>query len=747
MGERQMAGSKHKRSVRRALAVLAAVLCLGLWIWGARAKDSFYLQKQAAYQGGCDPAGGSVPAPGTLVSQAEWHDLYPGAYTLTVQYQTQVAGGCVEVFDPGAQRLLARAEFTPGGDTLRLPVTVEDYLPVLWVNSIAGDGVLFLETYAMASDGPVYTDAWWLLALALVLAGSCAWCLRRRRQGQEQDIWLWLLAAAFSLLFLTDHLPYGMDIEFHLSRIAGLGAALRAGQFPVRLNADLLAGGYISPIMYPELFLYPSGVMTALGASVLLAMKVLLIFITFATAFTGYYAMRQMLGGRAAMLFTVLYMCCPYRFDDIYTRAALGEALAMAFLPLAAVGIWQLVQGDHRKGFWSALLGISAVLQSHIITAFLVLLFGSLYGLAALVWQGKRFWQNGRPAALGGAAAATVLLNAWYLVPFLHFSRWDLNIFHDKSFMHAASIYPWQAFMESYTTNGENYTTQTAGEMPLSLGFALLVCLLLCAGRLLGGKNRGDGLQKGLLAMGTLAFWMTTSLFPWDRLEALPLMQMTFCKIQFPWRMLAVTAVMYCAAAALELERLWQEKHASVVAGVFVLALLAALNGGSSYLFTNAATLAGSSADYTHEWLYDGQYLQTGHRGSAVGYQTKAGGVGTNGAVITGFQRRGDSMTFTYRRDDLEQPAVFRMPLYNYGLYRATAADGSVLPIRSDEYNGLAEVVVAGTQPEGTVTVAYRAPLRFRLGEAVTLLTAAALLWLRRRKKQVKRKIQAGKTA
>lgn len=743
-----MTDSKHKRGLCRALAALTAVLCLGLWVWGARAKDCFSLQKSAAYQEGCDPADGSVPMSGTLVSQSEWHDLYPGAYTLTVQYQTQAVGGCVEVFDPGSQCVLARAEYTPGGDTLRLPVTVSDYLPVLWVNSIAGDGALFLETYTLASDGPVYTDAWWLPALALAAAGSCAWCLRRRQRGHEQDIWLWLLAGAFSLPFLTDHLPCGMDIEFHLSRIAGLGAALRAGQFPVRLNADLLPGGYISPIMYPELFLYPSGAMTALGTSVLLAMKVLLVFITFATAFTAYYAMRQMLGGRAAMLFTLLYMCCPYRFNDIYTRGALGEALAMAFLPLAAVGIWQLVQGDFRKGFWSALLGISAVLQSHIITAFLVLLFGTVYGLAALVWQGKRFWQNGRPAALGGAAAATVLLNAWFLVPFLHFSRWDLNIFHDASFMRAASIYPWQAFMESYATKGENYTTQTAGEMPFSLGFALLVCLLLCAGRLPGGKNRGDGLQKGLLAMGTLALWMTTTLFPWNRLETLPLMQMTFCKIQFPWRMLAVAAVMYCAAAALELERLWQENHTPIVAGVTVLALLAALNGGSRYLFTNNTTLADSSADYTHEWLYEGQYLQTGHRWDAIGYQTKAGSIQTGSpAEITGFQRQGDSITFSYHRDDTQQPAVFRMPFYNYGLYRATAADGSVLPIRSDERYGLVEVLVTDTLPEGTVTAAYRAPLRFRLGEAVTLLTAAVLLWLRRRQIQARKKAPSGKTA
>lgn len=743
-----MADSKHKQSLCRVLAALAAALCLGLWIWGARAKDTFALQQNAVWQEGCDPAGGRVPARGTVVSRSEWHDLYRGEYTLTIQYRTPVAGGRVEVFDPGAQRLLAQSEFTPGGDTVQLSFTVAEYLPLLWVNCIAGEGALDLDTYTLASVGPVYTDAWWLLALALLAAGSFVWCLRRRRRGQEQDVWLWLMAAAFSLPFLTDHLPAGMDLEFHLSRIAGLGAALRAGQFPVRLNTDLLAGGYISPIMYPELFLYPGGAMTALGASVLLAMKVLLVFITFATVFIGFYAMRQMLGGRAAMLFTVLYMCCPYRFNDIYTRAALGEALAMAFLPLAAVGIWQLVQGDFRKGFWTALAGISAVLQSHIITAFLVLVFGAVYGLAAMLWQGWRFWQGGRPAALAGAAAATVLLNAWFLVPFLHFSRWDLNIFHEAGFMSTSAIYPWQAFMDSYTTNGENYGTQTVGEMPFSLGFALLLCLLLCAARLLRGKNTGDGLLKGLLALGTLALWMTTSLFPWNRLETASLVQATLCKLQFPWRMLAVAAVLYCAAAALELERLLAAGHATVVAGVFVLALLAALNGGSQYLFTNMTALAGSSADYNHEWLYEGQYLQAGHLGSAVANQTRQGGVRTDERTeITGLQRKGDSITFTYLRHDPQQQTVFRVPVYNYGLHRATAADGRALPIRSDEQYGLIEVVPDDDLPEDTVTVAYRAPLRFRLGEAVTLITAASLLWLHRRKKQAGSDTLLAKTA
>ena len=62
------------------------------------------------------------------------------------------------------------------------------------------------------------------------------------------------------------YLTFGHDLSAHLSRIEGLKAGLLSGQFPVRINPDLLEGrGYAFSLMYADLLLYPAAVLRILG--------------------------------------------------------------------------------------------------------------------------------------------------------------------------------------------------------------------------------------------------------------------------------------------------------------------------------------------------------------------------------------------------------------------------------------------------------------------------------------------------
>lgn len=726
---------------RSALCLLALAALLGLWFTGARAKDVYHTEtSETGYAEGYDPAEGGPAWENAVVAEGfELHDLYPGSYTITIRYAAAGEGARFEVLDQESTAVLAEGVYDPAAGEVTAAFALTRMTPTLSVRSVLGaagpaqgDAALELLGCAVDSAGPLYTDALWALALLALAALAFGWCVLRMRAGKPRDLQLFLLGGAFSLPYFTDHLPYGMDLEFHISRIYGIAAALREGQFPVRINLDFLNGaGYISPVMYPELFLYPSGAMCAAGASVLFGMKVLLVLIVFATVYTAYYAMRQMLGDKAAMLFTLLYLCCPYRLNDVYTRAALGEALAMAFLPLAAAGIWQLVQGDYKKGFWSAAVGITCVLQAHIISAFLVVLFGVIYGAAVLLADGRRFFADlRRLGTLLAAALATVALNLWFLVPFLHYSQWDLHIFHEEGYLDTASIYLWQAFMDSYTTWGDNYDKTTTGEMPLSIGLVTLIGAglflywLICRPP---EKTPGRRIGAGCLALGTLALLMASSLFPWAQLQTLPLVEATFCKMQFAWRTLMVAAVLYTAVTALAMERLLAEGRAAVAGGMAVLAVTAALTAGSGYLFHNGTILTGSSDDWNRGWVYGGQYLLNQTDPGAVGYQAKQGGIRTESAAsVDGYAKRGTTVTFHFAGDGAGD-TVFRLPLYYYDLYAAALEDGTPLAIGPDPNYQMVQVTVPAGIAQGTVTVRYREPLRFRAAEAVS---AAALVGL-----------------
>ena len=47
-----------------------------------------------------------------------------------------------------------------------------------------------------------------------------------------------------------------------------------------------------------------------------------------------------------------LYVFSLYRFTDIYVRGALGEVLAFIFMPVALIGIYEVLWGDEKKWSW-----------------------------------------------------------------------------------------------------------------------------------------------------------------------------------------------------------------------------------------------------------------------------------------------------------------------------------------------------------------------------------------------------------
>lgn len=732
-----------KLSKVRVLTALALTLAAALVFLGLRQRDvyqfttdqvGFSEEYTAAVQAGDTAAFAGQPISEGLSVRA----VPPGRYTLELFYTRAGAGSRVQLVDPVNNQLLAEAQLDSNGESTAVPLTLDHHASVLVVRGIAGaDGVLELTGGTWASDGPVYTDAFWAMGCLLVFAAA-GWLLwRRYRRGSTRPLQLFVLAAVASLPFCTAHLPTGHDLHFHLSRVYGLGMALLDGQFPVRINLDFWANvGYINPILYPELFLYPSGALCALGASVLLAYKLLLVGITFATAFVAYYAMRDLLGDRPALWFAALYLLNPYRMNDLYLRAALGEALAMVFLPLVLAGLWNLMQGDCRRGFVMAGAGITGVLQSHIITTFLVVVYGGLYAAAVLLVQGRRFFADRRrPLTLLGAAGTTVALNLWFLVPFVTFSRWDLNIFHENGQLETAWVYLPQAFLESYSTGYELGTTVTQGDASLSVGAALLAGSVLFVLLRPALRQRARAVGTGCLAMGALALFLCSDWFPWQALKQLPLVYDLFSKQQFAWRGLTVVCLCLTVPAALALDHLWQNKRQGAAAVVAALACFSALNASSGYLSENWTLMTSSSSQWSRDTLNGGEYMLTGVDTGAVRQLAAQGVTPLDGGTVTQWQRQGTTVTFTYQ--DAAAGDRFLLPLYGYdALYKARRQEDGTAQTVARGTGQMLEVTV--TEGAGTVEVRYYDPLRFRLAGLASLLTAAGLaaLALRRRKKE-----------
>ncbi len=725
--------------------LLVLLLCVGLWFCQARSEDIYSHILIATPVGDFDGTAADQSAyAGETVYSDEVDDLYPGTYHLEVNYKAAGRGGRIEYVDLSTGEVLAEGTLSPDAVYWDTTLTLAHRVARLGMRSVLAEGTLWVDSCYFTSTGPVYTDALWSLAALAGLAAAGAALYRRFRAGRRYGLLLFFAGLAVSLPFVSDGLQNGHDICFHLSRIEGIAAGLLHGQFPVRLNETFLyGGGYLSSVMYPELFLYLPGALCAAGASVLCAYKLLCLFINLMTVLCGYQGMRRIFGDKVGFAFALLYLLNPYRLDDLLLRAAIGEALAMAFLPLAAAGLYDLMQGSARRGFWEAVLGITAVFQSHMISTVLLITFGGVYVLGYVLSHLRTYFAGGkRFAALCAAAASTVLVNLWYLVPFLSYSRWDLKIFTDQTALHKSAIVPFQAFMDLYHYSNDTPGAETAGEMPETIGLALLVAAVLFLVLCLAGKLEAGLRQKGgvCLLMGGFAWFMSTELFPWDTLQKLPLLNNVFSRFQFAWRFLIAAALLGSAVAAIVLVQLLEDRRFTGAAVLACLVLSAAGASCAGYLQENPTLLLDKSAAWDHNITYHGQYLLVSSDETAVNARLAAGGVTCEaaGATISDVTKTGLNLSFSFTTDG--QDTVFSLPLYAYGMHRAFLDNGQELALTADA-NGLVCVTIPAGTAAGTVQVRYSARRLFRAADLASAAAALGLwageIW--RRKKHTKR--------
>ncbi len=212
--------------------------------------------------------------------------------------------------------------------------------------------------------------------------------------GGRRKILVFLLglSVTVSLPIFSVYLGTGDDLEYHLLRIDALAAGLRSGQFPVRVSSYWNNGyGYGSSLYYCDFFLLFPALLRIGGLSVQSAYKQYLFAVNCLTAALCWYSFRKIGGRKSAALGTILYMFLPYRILCLYRRAAVGEYTAMAFLPLAAAGMYQIytsrtlqqrsklqMRGNDtaadRSAILPAVLGFSGLILSHIITTFIAVI-------------------------------------------------------------------------------------------------------------------------------------------------------------------------------------------------------------------------------------------------------------------------------------------------------------------------------------------------------------------------------------
>ena len=253
-------------------------------------------------------------------------------------------------------------------------------------------------------------------------------CFRKRiLEGKvtvRQQVVFWTMTVGILLAYfpyLTDYFFFGEDTPFHLEQIAYVKDLMVQGNiFPVRAQSGwLYEQGYAISLFYGDLFLMIPALLQLTGFSIMASYKLFVLGVIAVTALVAYHSFKRCVKDEYAALFgSMVYLLTPYHIVTIYSRGAVGEYLAMIFLPLICCGGYLLftedmTAKDYKKYKWYIILGASGVMQSYLTSMVITIVLGVL---ACLVFRKKAFRKQTFMQLLE-AAAIVWLINAWFWVP------------------------------------------------------------------------------------------------------------------------------------------------------------------------------------------------------------------------------------------------------------------------------------------------------------------------------------------
>ncbi|MBQ9008078.1 MAG: hypothetical protein IJ088_01930 [Clostridia bacterium] len=376
------------------------------------------------------------------------------------------------------------------------------------------------------------------------------------RERQQTAFLLIILTIFASAPLFWQGIYNGHDLMFHVNRIEGIAAALRQGQFPVRIHASTINGyGYAASEFYPELFLYFPAILRNLGVTLAAVLRIFVFTINAATAVSCYFSMKMLTGRRdTALGVTGLYMFSIYRLANLYTRATYGESLAMIFFPLLIAAMAEVLTGDVRK--WPLLaLSMVGIACSHLLsTLFSVILCAA----AAFICLPKLVKEPKRMGAVLVAAVLTLVCCIGFFVPMFDYIKEGINT--NVSLLPQRNTLSLGSYLIGFSGNkgevapeAEDYA-YSIGVIPgLALMAGITLFLLLKFSKLKSDENRRlERICNVLMVFGTGLLLMATDITPWERISN---MRKPFSAVaqqmQFPWRLVGVAVPMLSIPAAL----------------------------------------------------------------------------------------------------------------------------------------------------------------------------------------------------
>ena len=369
-----------------------------------------------------------------------------------------------------------------------------------------------------------------------------------------------IVLLAITILFC---LPYiiksGLAIEhdtfFHLSRIENYSVSIK--------NLDLLpsvypyenAGfGYGSPLFYSDILLFIPSLLHLLGLPLIFTYKLTIFILTFLAALFMYLLVHRVTKNEyVGYLGAIAYTFNNYHITDVYVRSALGEVMAISFLPLFILSIYYLFY-EKEENKWPLLyLSLSLLVLSHNITfIFAVVLFIILF-IINISKLNKEVFKYTFLAVL-----LAFLSTTFYTLPLIEqltSQKFMVNIYQSYSSLDSYSIDAWQYFANKTIFAVAGNFLERDQTMLVNIGYFLTFIPLLY---LFIDKEDKNRFFTSSLIIGYIFLLLPSSFIPWK--------EMTFLStIQFPWRLNTISSLLLTPVSVYSLYKLLKKDSLLII--------------------------------------------------------------------------------------------------------------------------------------------------------------------------------------
>ena len=564
----------------------------------------------------------------------------------------------------------------------------------------------WLDIYNFRLYSPEYTDDAFTAA-AVLLIGWLLFVFREKLTKKEVREALVILGAAVifaSLPFLREDSLMAWDIQYHTLRILNLADGLSAGQFPVRCGGFSYNGfGAVTSVFYPDLLVYPLALLSMCGASLAYIVNAAGIAVNALSAVTMYIAAKRLLKNHsAALCASVLFLFSAFRLWIEYESFMLGWLLGMAFMPLFFAEMWEVVVGDKKRWVYLALYA-TLIFQSHLLSV--VLCACAAAGMCVIFLP--KIIKEKRILPIMKAIGLALLLNGFMLLPM-------------------ATMY-----LSGVNTSAVQFGFEGSAlelyEILKPDGFTGVVLLLGVAALAACGQREDETPQTcftawAFVVAGVLCVVLSSRLTPWGHIVALTggLVEI----IQFPWRLMALSAVFFAVAGGCGYARLFDLKGAKAAMCLLVISVIS-VSPSVSYVFEEEGILEFGQGANTY--IVTPEYQIEGTDVAA----TRSRDVIIEGdAELTAYEKKGTRIS---AQVDTAGDTRLTMPLFGFDGY-AAEMNGERIDWLRGENNRLTVELPAGTQ--GELRIWFEGKAIWRVTDALSLATLLCLLgiWMKKRR-------------